>query len=271
MTVSDHPPGDIDTPEHLAASLAALDQVTDKLKSAVGSPDQLAESLAALSAVLFSEQTVEAILHILVSLACSAMAGVDGASVSLQRGGHFETTTATSEEVTEADQVQYQSGKGPCLHAASGEMVSIGLARSRDRWPEFADAAIVQGFRGVLSSPLSVRGRSLGSLNLYSRNRDSFDDAEKAAAWTFANHASIVLSNAAAFATSEMVNEQLRDALLTRDVIGQAKGMLMAREGCSADEAFEILRRASQHSNRKLREVAQEFVATIGSGRRSNK
>jgi GAF domain-containing protein len=227
--------------------------------------------MAELSAVLFGEQTVESILQMVVSVACTAMPGIDGASVSLQRNGQFETTTATSEAVSDADSVQYASGHGPCIEASGGVAVNIGLVSSRHRWPEFADAAVAQGFQGVLSTPLLVRERSLGSLNLYSRSRDSFDVTQEEAARSFAHHASVVLSNAAAFATAEIVNDQLRDALITRDVIGQAKGILMAREACGADEAFEILRRASQHSNRKLRDVAQEFVATVAPGRKSPK
>jgi GAF domain-containing protein len=231
-----------------------------------GGEAQLSESLAVLAGVLLNEQTVDAILKLLVTLACSAMAGVDGASVSLLRTRKFETPSSTSDEVSDADAVQYQSGKGPCIEASSsGQSVNIGLKDSRDRWPEFADAALVKGFRGVLSTPLAVRDKSLGSLNLYSLTQESFDPSEEAAARTFADQASVVLSNAAAFASSAILNEQLREALATRDDIGQAKGMLMVREGCTAAEAFDILRRASQHSNRKLRDVAADFVRTLGS------
>ena len=79
----------------------------------------------------------------------------------------------------------------------------------------------------------------------------------------FANQASVVLNNATAFSTSEMVNDQLREALATRDLIGQAKGMIMVTNGCDADEAFEVLRRASQHSNRKLRDVAADMIEKL--------
>jgi GAF domain-containing protein len=214
-----------------------------------------------MAGVLLGEQSVEAILAMLVSMALGAIVGVHGASVSLIRSRHFETTTATSDAVRLADGAQYRSGRGPCVEAArSGEKVNIGLVQSRARWPEFADAAILAGFRGVLSTPLAVRSVSLGSLNLYSRGQDSFTVAEERAAQRFADQASVVLSNAAVYATAELVNEQLRDALDSRDEIGQAKGILMERDNCGPEEAFEQLRRASQDANRKLRDVAADVI-----------
>jgi GAF domain-containing protein len=230
-------------------------------------PRALSDSMSALAGVLLNEQTVEAILHMLVSQASLAMDHIDGASVSLLRTGKFETTTATSEDVRDADAVQYLGGVGPCIEASGGHMVSVGLDATRDRWPEFSRSAMAKGFSGVLSTPLAVRERSMGSLNLYSRTRVSFDEDDIRAAQIFANQASVVLNNATAFSTSEMVNDQLREALATRDLIGQAKGMIMVTNGCDADEAFEVLRRASQHSNRKLRDVAAEMVEELRGGK----
>ena len=227
----------------------------------------LSDSMSALAGVLLNEQTVEAILHMLVSHASLAMDHIDGASVSLLRTRRFETTTATSEEVRDADAVQYQSGRGPCIEASGGHTVNVGLDASRDRWPKFTEAALAKGFRGVLSTPLAVREVSMGSLNLYSRTRVSFDDEDVRAAQVFANQASVVLSNATAFSSAEIVNDQLREALATRDLIGQAKGMIMVTNDCDADEAFEVLRRASQHSNRKLRDVAVDMIEKLGRGK----
>ena len=233
----------------------------------VGTTTKLTDSLAAMAGLLLSEQTVEAILAMLVAMACQAMAGVDGASVSLVRSGLFVTTTATSDDVREADGVQYLSGKGPCIEATrQAQTVNIGLSASRSRWPDFSDAAVAGGFVGVLSTPMSVHQIRMGSLNLYSRTQDRFSASEERAAQTFADQASVVLSNASAFATAGMVNDQLREALASRDVIGQAKGMLMEREGCSPDEAFDMLRRASQRVNRKVRDVAADMIKARRSG-----
>ena len=112
----------------------------------------------------------------------------------------------------------------------------------------------------MLSTPLAVGDRRLGSLNLYSRSVEVFPPVAVAAAQVLAHQASVVLANAVAYATASVLNDQLREALASRDVIGQAKGILMARERCTPDEAFDILRRGSQRTNHKLRDVAQHLV-----------
>jgi hypothetical protein len=105
----------------------------------------------------------------------------------------------------------------------------------------------------VLSFRLFVAGDTLGALNLYSKAEHAFNDASRIAGAVFATHAAVALSSA-------MHEEQMEEALESRDLIGQAKGMLMAREGVTADEAFEMLRRASQRLNVKLRRVAGAVV-----------
>ena len=225
---------------------------------------EFVESLAAITGVLLNEESLAAILQMLVRLSCSAMPGVDGSSVSLLRGQGFETNNTTSADVRDLDRVQYQAAKGPCVAAIQGgQRMNVALEEDDPRWPEFAAAARAQGFVGVLSTPLVVRDRHLGALNLYSRTQAGFGEAAERAAQIFADEASVVLSNALAFAAAETVNTQLGEALASRDVIGQAKGILMARHGCTSDEAFELLRQDSQQANRKLRAVAQEVVESI--------
>lgn len=234
------------------------------LPAGPGDGRELAESLAAITGILLNEETLAAILQLVVTLSCSAIPDVDGSSVSLLRGKIFETNNTTSIEVRNLDSVQYQAGRGPCVAAIEGgQRINVALAEEDPRWPEFTTAARAEGFVGVLSTPLAVRGRHLGALNLYSRTQAGFGKASEEAAEIFADEASVVLSNALAFAATETVNSQLREALASRDIIGQAKGILMARHGCTADEAFELLRRHSQHANRKLREVAREVVESI--------
>ncbi len=223
-----------------------------------GDGHELVESLAAMTGILLNEETLAAVLQLVVSVSCSAMEGVDGSSVSLLRGQGFETNNTTSSEVQGLDRVQYEAGRGPCVAATElGRTMNVVLEENDPRWPEFATAALAQGFVGVLSTPLVVRERNLGALNLYSRRHAGFSEVDQAAAQMFADQASVVLANAVAFAAAETVNAQLREALATRDVIGQAKGILMARHGCTSEEAFDRLRHESQRSNQKLRDVAQ--------------
>ena len=217
------------------------------------------------------EETLDGILGLLVALAHSAIDGVDGASVSLIRTGRFETIHATSEDVGEADGAQYASGRGPCIEAVGGRRVHAVLTGSYDRWPDFVVAALAHGFRAVLSIPLAVGDQPLGSLNLYSRAEGPFGAVDESAADVFADHAAVVLSNATAFVTAEIVRAQFEEALSTRDLIGKAQGILMARRGCDEDEAFDLLRQASRRRNRKLREIAAELVASTARAHKRGK
>ena len=224
-------------------------------------PQQLADTLTQLTDLLLGEVDLDAILNLVVSSAPSAIGAADAASITLLKTGSFETRHATSDDAREVDAVQYASGHGPCIAAAQeNARHNVSLVETTPDWPEFAAAAIERGFRGVLSTPLAVGDRRLGSLNLYSRSVEVFPPVAVAAAQVLAHQASVVLANAVAYATASVLNDQLREALASRDVIGQAKGILMAREACTPDEAFDILRRGSQRTNHKLRDVAQHLV-----------
>jgi GAF domain-containing protein len=147
----------------------------------------------------------------------------------------------------------------------------VAVSLPAPRWAAFSAIAADLGFCSVWAFPLSLRHRTLGALNLYSRTEHNNDDearsAARSAARALAGQAAVVLANASTLMSAELSNRHLRDALESRDVIGQAKGILMARYGVSADRAFEDLRRASQGNGRKLRDVAEEVVGSISLGR----
>lgn len=217
-----------------------------------------------LGDVLFGEQTLDAVLDLVVSLACSSVSRADWVSVSIvssKRQDQLETRSATSEAVRDVDATQYATGQGPCVEAIrTGERVHVVLDEETGRWPDFVRHATAKGAGSVLSSPLRARDTFIGALNIYSAETAPFGAHDQELASAFASHASMVLANAAAFMTREVVNRQLEEALASRDLIGQAKGILMAQKGCTSDEAFDVLRRASQRVNRKLRDVAQDVV-----------
>lgn len=199
-------------------------------------------------------------LKIVVSLAHAAIAGVDGASVSVAGSGGFETAAATSVEIEDADKAQYASGHGPCVSATNGgETINVELAATVERWPEFAQKAVSVGYRSVLSTPLAVGGRSVGALNLYSRRTGRFVEAQERAAAVFARQAAVVLAGAGVVGAA--LHVQLSEAVVTRDVVGWATGILIAERSCTPDEAFDVLRRSSKESGRQLADVAREVVA----------
>ncbi len=217
-----------------------------------------------LAAVLLSEQTVADLLAIIVDLAASAIDGADGASVSMVAAGRkgFETTGASSPLVEDLDAAQYEKGEGPCIEAIrAGTEVRARLPAGQ--WRRFSERAVSAGMRSVWALPLTVKETSIGALNLYSRRDEPWLAPSSGTARRLAGQAAVVLANAASLASAETTNAHLQEALESRDVIGQAKGILMARQNVSADDAFEILRQASQGSGRKLREIAVEVVKRL--------
>lgn len=220
-----------------------------------------AQPFTALAGLLLREHSTEAVAQLVVSVARWAIVGVDGASLTVISRGQFATAAASSDEFHRCDQAQVTTGQGPGIEAtAGGGAINVNVAETRARWPGFAATARAAGCRVVLSTPMAVRGTRLGALNLYSRAEAGFDTAAEQAARMFADQAAVLMANTAALAASETINGELAEALTTRDIIGQAKGILMTRQRISADEAFAVLRKRAHASGRKVRDVADELV-----------
>jgi GAF domain-containing protein len=132
------------------------------------------------------------------------------------------------------------------------------------RFPHYGPKAAERGAVSTLSLPLAADGRTVGALNLYSKQPDAFDRETVALGELLAAHAALAISAATAYYSSRDLADQMRQALESRAVIEQAKGVLMAQQGLDADQAFAMLVELSQRSNRKLREVAQSVVASAG-------
>jgi GAF domain-containing protein len=227
----------------------------------------LSASLSAMASAILGEETLAGTLDLVVSLATAALPHAYGTSVTVAGTRRLRTLSATSQAVRDVDNVQYTSGQGPCVEAtASGVAQQATGNQLTERWPEFGAAAVEHGIASVLSIPLGVPDRTAGALNLYGAADDTFGQAETRLATVFARHAAAVLANAVSIADAEATNRNLVDALATRQVIGQAMGIIMARERCDSDRAFDVLRRASQRTNRKLREIAEEIVTSVESG-----
>jgi GAF domain-containing protein len=129
-----------------------------------------------------------------------------------------------------------------------------------DTWPRFSEDALAHGVRSMLGFPLVAGDVSFGAANLYGREVGAFSKDDEARAALFATQASAVLANARAYWAASDLAVNLQQALQNRAVIDQAKGKLMASAGCTADEAFELLVKASQRENVKVREIALRIV-----------
>jgi GAF domain-containing protein len=186
-----------------------------------------------------------------------------GVSITtLLSDGSPRTSGASTELAAALDGTQYESG-GPCVEAArDGRPRNVVIADHARRWPEYAAHAASLGIHRSLSVPLMMGAQPAGTLNIYAASPSPFGAEEERLAELLAQQASAALTHASALEAAEGITLQLREALETRDLIGQAKGILMERESCTAEEAFDMLRRASQRTNRKLREVASDLVSS---------
>lgn len=218
---------------------------------------KLAGRLSELARELQQEQDTDALLTDIVHAALDLIPHAAEASVSLVMGRRTVQSRAASGELPRiVDALQSATGQGPCIDATYRErIVRVPDMGHDERWPEFAKAAHDAGARSMLSFQLFVEGDNLGALNLYGDDVDVFDEESEQVALLVAAHAAV------AFSDRQEIT-QLNQALATRDLIGQAKGILMERFKVDAQQAFQILTRASSESNLKLRDVADHLTAS---------
>ena len=223
-------------------------------------PDVLAE----LAGIVLAQETLDSVLSKVVELTERVIASADEVSVTLVRKGRAETAAYTGALAMQADERQYGLDAGPCLDAGrGGELLYIADMRAETRWPAYCPQAARIGVLSSLSVPLPIQEDLIGALNVYSRKPDAFQEADQRAGEAFAAYAAVAVANADSFASTAEMADNLRIAMASRATIEQAKGILMARGGITPDQAFEMLVRASQRENRKLRDVATELVERV--------
>lgn len=218
-----------------------------------------------LTRTLLGVTTVAEALEQVVDAVDVVVPGADLVSVTLRDPDKgFHTPIQTDPVASALDQVQYRTSQGPCLDSAreSGPSYTVSDDLSVEtRWPQFAAAAAGHGYRSILSLELHpANGGPSGALNIYSRRTSGFTAADRHAAFLLAGHASLALAHTRATELADLEQVRMSRAIDSRDVIGQAKGILMNRQGISAEEAFDLLRRTSQDLNVKLVEVARTLT-----------
>lgn len=224
---------------------------------AFAAPD-VARRLGELSRELAGHHGGTDTMDAVVEAAVAVIPGAEHASISVtdkgQRNGR--TLAATSRLSRLVDQAQYDTRSGPCLDTLYEHVtVVVHDMSTESRWPDFARSALAQGVLSMLSVQLYVADDDLGALNLASTRRHAFTDESEPVAGAFAAHAAVAVA-----AAQEI--EGLRRAVDSRDVIGQAKGILMERHSLTGPVAFSVLVRYSRDTNVKLVEVAAEVVRT---------
>jgi GAF domain-containing protein len=196
------------------------------------------------------------ILRLITYAAKKSIPGTDAASISIKEAAEYTTLAPTDDLCISGDKLQYTLGEGPCVDAAGGESVIRTGELARDpRWPEYGPRAAAElGVTSQVAFEMFSGERTYGGLNLYSCSRGAFNDEEVLSlAQLFASQAANVMGKAATIM-------QYTEALGSREVIGQATGLVMARYDLDDARAFQVLVRMSTTGNIKLRAAAQKIV-----------
>jgi GAF domain-containing protein len=224
--------------------------------------DEFSSRIGELSQTLLSDEGIDGLLTRAARLSVALIPACDACSVSVVTDGKVRTRASSDGLAERVDQHQYDEGQGPCLEAIeTGASVRSVRFAEETRWSRFSKMADAEGVAGSYSIPLQAAERTVGALNLYSLT-GPFGDDDQEISEAFAGHAAVAVANADAYHQALELTRHLEEALKSRDVIGQAKGIIMERERVTADHAFDMLRKVSQAKNVKLREVAELVVLT---------
>ena len=213
--------------------------------------------LATAARALAEEPTTLSTLERAVQVATELIAGCDVAGISVVRDGQIDTPAASHERLRRMDELQFEIEEGPCRDALKEqEVVMVSDLAADQRWPRWGPAMVDEvGVRSSLSLRLFLEGDDLGALNLYGYEPGAFDQEDLLDGLVLAAHAAVALANT-------LEQDQLKRALDTRRVIGEATGMLRERFHLSTDQAFGVLKRVSSELNIKLFRVARYLVET---------
>lgn len=228
--------------------------------------DDLRAGLADLAGLVTDTLGIEELLARVASYAVRAIPGAEGAGVTLLRadypGNRVEVLAASAPFVHEIDQIQYvEVNEGPCITAALEQRTVLsGSLGGEKLWPRFGPRVGRLGVHSVLSLPLLLPGEVVGAINVYARRKDVFTQHAAQLGELFAAPAAVAVHNAQVLAQARTLAAQLQTALSSRPVIDQAIGIMRARSGGTADEAFDRLRRISQAENIKLAVIARRIV-----------
>ena len=217
--------------------------------------------LAETARLLLISGNTRAALGRISSLAVRTLDSCEDAALCGNPQASYSSSTSTL--MTEVDKLQSQIGEGPCKDTLAGhDSVYIPDLLDDQRYPQFSPLAAELGIRTALAYRLSAGGKTVGALQLYASLPVAFNPTERTQGLIFATYAGLALSLASSHDAEQARIANLQTALASREVIGQAQGILMERERITADQAFQLLRRSSQDTNSKLRVVAQELVET---------
>ena len=236
------------SPEDRGARSPALEALTTDIGGVLDSMEQVSDYL---------ERVMHAVRR--------HVEGCDEVGVTILSADRPHTAAYTTVQTLEIDAVQYALDQGPCLDAARlrREFAVGDLVVDDGRWPEFAHECREEGLRSLLALPLVSGDQCVGAINLYGWAPHAFDAFDASLVRVAASRCADAVVAVSALDGVRRLAGQLEQAMASRAVIEQAKGVVMAMRGVPEREAFEFIRRASQDRNVKVRHLAQQIVTGV--------
>jgi GAF domain-containing protein len=223
---------------------------------------KLNSAFVAVADTLTADYDVVDLLHTLVAYCTDILDAQAGGLMLSDPAGELQLVASTSEQASLVEIMQLNAGAGPCVDCfTTGIAVAVtDIAASGSRWPEFRQAALEQGFLSLHATPMRLRGEVIGTMNLFSSSVGGLTQRDAAVAQALADVATIGIMQERVISESHLVAEQLQQALNSRVVIEQAKGVLAQAASLGMDEAFAALRNYARSHNLPLRQVAQQVT-----------
>ena len=217
-----------------------------------------------VGSVVGSLEEIETYLGEVVHAVEEATPGCDAVGVTVVQGARPFTAAYTTARTLQIDAIQYALGEGPCLEAHSTcSLVEADLDEAMDRWPRFTAAAKDFEMRAIIALPLLARDESVGALNIYAQGVEVLATADRHDLSRAASRIGEVVGAGLAVIEARELAGQLEEAMASRAVIEQAKGIIMGQHGLTETAAFDLLRQQSQRTNVKLRALAAQIVSGV--------
>jgi len=224
---------------------------------------RLAAALTELALALLKDKSLKGDLERLARIACQLIKTCSGASISMMVEGEPATVAVTDRVSLELDMAQYDNSDGPCVTALGGEWVRIGNIPANDRFPHFAVGAADRRVLSVLSTPAIDHGVVVGSLNLYSRQENAFDDRAAETATVMAAEVAHALIKSTVLGSAQATAHELQEQHEESVLVSRAQGLLMALEDCSAAQARDLIQRAADSNGERLVITAERILSTV--------
>ena len=223
---------------------------------------ELAERISEVARLLDSEDDSDAVLHRITGLCVELIPGATAAAVTITAGNHTYTFAASDPRIDELHRIQFESGRGPTVETLSfNEPRHARDLTQERRWTAFCDAAADAGFGSCLALPLRSSRQPAGAVAIYAKHPGAFQEAAHDIALLFAAQGGTALHNAEVYGACRQMTYNLQAALESRAVIEQAKDIVSANLGIPAGQALQLIRRTSQHTNQKMRDIAIQLIA----------